>query len=88
MTDDEDKSDDTIVSLRPGKPSERIYERTLTSNSRRYGSNECNHKGPYTFDRKLATVECGDCGALLNPLYVIEMLAAHEAYWNQRQKDL
>lgn len=86
MSDETD--DDKIISLRTGKPEERTYERTLISNRRRYQPQACPHKGPYVIDPKLATVECEDCGALLNPLYVLEMLATHEAYWNKRQEDL
>ena|ERR1700723_2475191 len=80
--------DATIVSLRPGIPESRSYERTMINNSRRYNQSACQHKGPYTIDRKLATIECGDCGALLNPMYVLEKLCLRETYWNQRQKDL
>lgn len=90
MTDgpDEPDKDDKIVSLRPGNPESRSYERTIIDNSRRYNQQACSHKGPFTVDSKLGTVECGDCGALLNPMYVLERLALKETYWNQRQKDL
>lgn len=63
-------------------------ERTIVNNSRRYSPDACKHRGPFSLDRKLGSVECGDCGALLNPIYVLEVLAAHEAYWNERIKDL
>jgi len=86
MSDDQD--DEKIVSITSGKPSDRTYERTMIINSRRYSAQACPHKGPYVIDRKLATVECEDCGSLLNPIYVLEVIAAREAYWNQRQKDL
>lgn len=88
MDDTESNDDSKIVSIRTGKPDERTYERTITNNSRRYDQHNCQHKGPFIVDRKLATVECGDCGALLNPIYVLEILACHEAYWNMRQRDL
>lgn len=89
MTDEiDDEKEAKIVSLRPGSPESRAYERTMISNSRRYNQHACPHKGPYVFDRKLATVECEDCGALLNPMFVLEKLALRETYWNQRQKDL
>lgn len=81
-------SDDNIISFEEGKPSDRTYSKTLIDNGRRYEREECPHKGPFIFNRKLATVECGDCGASLNPIYVLEVLASNEAYWNQRQKDL
>jgi hypothetical protein len=89
---DEEKTgaedEDKIVRLRPGGDGARTYERTMTNNSRRYSQDGCPHKGPYLIDRKLATVECQDCGALLNPMYVLEQLCYRETYWNQRQKDL
>lgn len=77
-----------IVRLRPGSDGSRTYERTIIDNSRRYRQDVCPHKGPYLVDKKLATVECQDCGALLNPMFVLEMLCYRETYWNQRQKDL
>lgn len=86
MADDDDG--DNVISITDGRPSDRTYEKTLIDNGRRYTSAACLHKGPFIFDRKLATVECQDCGALLNPLYVLEVLANREAYWNRRAKDL
>ena len=90
MSDDgKSEEDDKIVRLRPGAPDDaRTYERTIIDNSRRYGQDRCPHKGPYLVDKKLATVECRDCGALLNPMFVLEMLCYRETYWNQRQQDL
>ena len=78
---------ENVISIKSGKPSDRTYERTLI-NGRRYDAQQCTHKGPFIMDKKLATVECQDCGALLNPIYVLEMLASHETYWNMRQKEL
>jgi hypothetical protein len=75
-----------VITLHPGK--ERTYEQTIVANHRRYQQHRCQHKGPYLVDRELAAVECGDCGAHLNPLYVLELLACQEAYWNQRVKDV
>jgi hypothetical protein len=89
MMDDEDKTEDPkVVSIRDGKPSDRTYERTIIANDRRYSPQACNHRGPFIVDRKLGTVECGDCGASLNPIYVLEVLACGEAYWTMRQRDL
>lgn len=88
MDDEGDKTEDKVISIRTGKPEDRTYERTLIANERRYNPNQCTHKGPYIVDRKLGSVECGDCGALLNPIYVLEVLASKEAYWNMRQRDL
>jgi len=86
--DSDDQKSAEIISIRTGKPEERTYERTLIDNGRRYSANKCSHKGPYEIDRKLGTVECGDCGSLLNPIYVLEMLACQETYWNMRQREL
>jgi hypothetical protein len=88
--DDEVKSDEgaEVVSIRTGRPEERTYEKTLLSNGRRYNPGRCEHKGPFVVDPKLASVECQDCGALLNPIYVLEQMARHETYWNMRQKEL
>jgi DNA-directed RNA polymerase subunit M/transcription elongation factor TFIIS len=86
-TDDDAKASN-IIHLHPGKQEARTYQRTIIDNSRRYRQDQCQHKGPYIVDRKLAVVECGDCGAYLNPMYVLEMLAYKEAYWNKRQEEL
>lgn len=86
--DGEKTTDAKVISIRDGKPSERTYERTIIDNGRRYQTNACPHKGPFIVDRKLGTVECGDCGAALNPIYCLEVLACGEAYWNLRQRDL
>ena len=86
MTDD---SDDNIISLvAVDKDAPRTYKTTIQNTGRRYSTTECQHRGPYIFDKRLAAVECGDCGASLNPLFVLEILARQEAYWNRRQKDL
>lgn len=82
------EDDSKIVSIRDGRPSARLYETTIINNSRRYVPQACKHKGPFVVDNKLGTVECQDCGATLNPIYVLEIIAAQEAYWNMRQRDL
>lgn len=87
MEMDDGADDDNIVTLH-GDRGERVYETTMITNSRRYTPHACPHKGPFTVDAKLGTVECGDCGALLNPMYVLELMAAKETYWNMRQRDL
>jgi hypothetical protein len=86
MADEERESN--IIQLHPGKNQERVYEKTIVANRRRYRSDRCEHNGPYIVDRKLAAVECEDCGAYLNPLYVLEMLAYKETYWNKRKEEL
>jgi len=77
-----------IIQLHPGRVEDRTYTKTIIDNTRRYRQGECAHKGPYIVDRKLAAVECQECGAYLNPLYVLEKMAVEETYWNQRLKDL
>lgn len=84
----DDEGDSNVVSLRGDRSEKRVYATTMVSNSRRYAVDQCQHRGPYILDRKLACVECGDCGAMLNPLFVLEILANREAYWNMRQRDL
>lgn len=82
--------DPNVVRIRavPGEGRPNPPARTITVNHRRYATDRCQHRGPYVVDRTLATVECGDCGAALNPLFCLEMLATHEAYWNARSRDL
>lgn len=88
MDNDGGATDEKVVSIRDGRPKDRTYEHTLIANDRRYTPQACPHKGPFVVDRKLGAVECRDCGAMLNPIYVLEILARHEAYWNMRQRDL
>lgn len=89
MDDDHDKAtDNNVISITSGKPEDRTYERTIIANERRFNPQQCPHKGPFVVDRKLGSVECKDCGAMLNPIYVLEILACQEAYWNLRQKEL
>lgn len=89
MDDEGDKTTESnVISISAGKPGDRVYEKTLIANDRRYEPHACPHKGPFVVDRKLGSVECKDCGALLNPIYVLEVLACQEAYWNMRQRDL
>jgi DNA-directed RNA polymerase subunit M/transcription elongation factor TFIIS len=83
----EEKEQSHIIQLHPGYR-ERTYTKTIIDSARRHRHNDCPHKGPYLVDRKLAAVECQECGAYLNPLYVLEKMAAQETYWNQRLKDL
>jgi ribosomal protein S27E len=86
---DDDPPDPKVVSFQEAKEQleSRTPEVTIT-NQRRYSVDQCRHRGPYVVDYALSTVECQDCGALLNPMFVLERLAYGEAYWNQRRKDL
>lgn len=80
---------DNVVNIRPpGDTRPEVPHPTIVVNRRRYASDRCQHRGPYYVDKTLATVECGDCGAALNPLFVLEVLACHESYWNVRTRDL
>ncbi len=92
MRDDQEPPPENVVNLRsidggkddpPAPPT-----RTITVNRRKYRTDQCRHRGPFQVDTTLACVECGDCGAMLNPLYVLEVLSCHEAYWNARMRDL
>ncbi len=82
MPDDKDK---TIVKFsdKRSKPT-----KTIIQNLRRYGQNVCEHKGPYTVSEEEWTIECGDCGAHLNPIWCMIKLAKKEAYYSQRVVDL
>jgi len=78
-------SDDNIVKF----STERVSpKKTIIQNSRRYGQATCEHKGPYMVDEEKWTIECGDCGALLNPIWCFIKLAKKEAYYNRRVDDL
>jgi len=78
-----------VINLRPpGDSKPELPTPTISANRRRYTTGECKHRGPYLVDNMLGTVECGDCGAALNPIFVLEILAWHEAYWNARLNDL
>ncbi len=63
-------------------------KRTIIQNNRRYGQNKCAHKGPFIVDEEKWTIECDDCGALLNPVWCLIRLAKKEAYYSQRIIDL
>ncbi len=89
IEDDPPDNDPNVVHLRtPGEGKPEVPKPTITVNRRRYATDRCQHRGPFIVDRTLATVECGDCGAMLNPMFVLEVLATHEAYWSLRCRDL
>ena len=92
IRDDEPPADDTskVVRLHVEGESNQpeIPTPTIVVNRRRYSMDRCRHRGPYEVDTKLATVVCVDCGAQLNPMFVLEMLAYGEAYWTARMRDL
>lgn len=81
-----DTEDPVVV---PFDGSRKALTRTLmVVNNRRYDSQRCPHKGPFLLSKEEWSVECGDCGALLNPIWCLMKLANKEAYWNQRLDDL
>ena len=86
--DDAERPARKVIVLHPGYAADHTPTHTLVDNTRRRRPDACEHKGPYTVDRALAAVECGDCGAYLNPIFVLQQLAHQEAYWNQRVQDL
>lgn len=91
IRDDDPPKDDApkVVRLRTeGGDGPSIPTPTITVNRRRYTVEKCKHRGPYLVDTKLACVECQDCGALLNPMFVLEMIAYSEAYYSARMRDL
>lgn len=48
----------------------------------------CNHTTcTYIVDEKLAEVQCGDCGAKLEPVWVLRQLCEKEARWNERRRE-
>lgn len=91
ITEDPPADNPNVVKLRADdgepKPPE-VPTPTIQMNRRRYSVDRCKHRGQYIVDSTLATVECGDCGAALNPIFVLEMLAWQEAYWSTRMRDL
>lgn len=45
----------------------------------------CTH-GPFLIDPNLQDVECGSCGEMLNPMYVLGRLAGEETKFHSYQK--
>ena len=82
-------SDDREPTVVPFVGSRKALTRTIQmKNHRRYDSSQCPHKGPFTLCKEEWAVECGDCGALLNPIWCLTKLCEKEAYWNNRMDDL
>ena len=54
----------------------------------RYTPGGCNHSGvTYVVDEKLAEVQCGECGAGLEPIWVLRQLCEKEAKWNRNREE-
>lgn len=54
----------------------------------RYVQGACQHStSTFIVDEKLAEVQCGDCGAKLEPIWVLRQLCEKEARWNQRRTE-
>lgn len=48
----------------------------------------CNHANvTYIVDEKLAEVQCGECGAKLEPIWVLRQLCEKEAKWNRNRDE-
>jgi len=89
-SDPPDENEGKVVRIRstPDEGRPAVPTPTIAVNRRRYKSDHCQHRGPFVVDTTLASVECGECGAMLNPLFVLERLAHNETYWNARTRDL
>jgi hypothetical protein len=46
----------------------------------------CLHVGHFIVDGAMAEVECGSCGAKLNPMWVLVRLASDDRRWEEAQK--
>ncbi len=78
MSDD----DDNIISL-DEKKSDITSRQMVVDNRRKFHPDRCKHEGSVIVDGKEAMVECRDCGALLNPIYVLQLMAAKESYYRR-----
>lgn len=48
----------------------------------------CRHTGvTYIVDETLAEVQCGECGAKLEPVWVLRQLCEKEAKWNRNREE-
>ena len=48
----------------------------------------CSHTNvTYVVDEKLAEVQCGECGAKLEPVWVLRQLCEKEAKWNRNREE-
>ncbi|MDI1231359.1 MAG: hypothetical protein PSU93_09440 [Methylobacter sp.] len=55
---------------------------SLTDARVKYRNNYCRHR-PLIVSEELNTVECEDCGALLNPVAMLIRLAHEESMWKR-----
>ena len=54
----------------------------------RYQQGACNHTTcTYIIDERLAEVQCGDCGAKLEPVWVLRQLCEKESRWQERKRE-
>lgn len=81
MNDD----DDNIISFDDAKacPPQMILD-----NGRKFHQGKCEHEGPVIVSGKESHVECKDCGTLLNPIYVLQLMAAKENYYRRHVEAL
>lgn len=47
----------------------------------------CDHDAPFLIDETLSTVECKKCGAHLNPIYCLSVLAKQWTNWSRRKAE-
>lgn len=84
MGADDDKELGVVVPL--GSTTKPVDQRGLRLV--RYSHGTCNHStSTYIVDERLAEVQCGDCGAKLEPVWVLRSLCEKEARWNQRRTE-
>jgi hypothetical protein len=82
MSDDTELGEVVPIGATP-KPTDQRGLRLV-----RYQHGACDHRTcTYIVDEKLAEVQCGDCGAKLEPVWVLRQLCEKEARWNERRKE-
>lgn len=78
MSDD----DENVISFE-GEKDKLPKKKMIEDNGRRFSQDKCQHDGGVIVRGKEASVECKDCGTLLNPIYVLQLLAAKESYYQE-----
>ncbi len=76
--DDQKPSNVTALPVRPKPRPEDDTEHFLVIESR-----GCQHRNGFRFNEKEDCVICRDCGATLNPMYALKMLANQETRWHE-----
>ena len=82
MSDDTEDSNVAPLGITP-KPTDKRGLRVI-----RYTPGGCSHTGvTYIVDEKLAEVQCGECGAKLEPVWVLRQLCEKESKWHRNRDD-